>query len=59
MSDQAPVWDEMGDRDPLVTDALEIAVPLSPEEAALHVIGEPSYDDRDMDDLLEHLAVED
>lgn len=58
MSEQSPVWDEMGDRDPLVMDMLEVAVPPSPEEAALHIIGEPSYDDRAFDEVMENLALD-
>jgi hypothetical protein len=51
-----PVWDEMPDRDPLMTDMLEMEDDPSPEESALHMMGEPSYDDRDLDDLMEELA---
>jgi|GEM_PF-6501402 hypothetical protein len=53
---QPPVWDELPDRDPLVTDMLELPDPLSPEEGALHIIGEPSYDEREMDDVMEEIA---
>lgn len=56
MRNQQPVWDELPDRDPLVTDMLEMADPMSPEEGALHIIGEPSYDDREIADVMEELA---
>jgi hypothetical protein len=53
---KVPVWDEMPDRDPLERDALEVPDELGPEENALHVMGEPSYDDREQDDIIERLA---
>jgi hypothetical protein len=56
MSTEYPVWDELGDRDPLCTDRLEVDDPLSAEEAALHIVGEATYDERDQADLLEELA---
>lgn len=52
--------DELPDRDPLVTDLLEVEADLSPEEAALHIVAsEPSYDEHELDDVWEELAVED
>ena len=51
-----PVWDEMPDRDPLERDLLDMPDELGPEETALHLMGEPSYDPRELDDLIEELA---
>lgn len=52
-------WDEMGERDPLVTDLLEVPDAAAPEEAAMHLIGLPAYDAESLDEVIEELAVED
>ena len=54
-----PVWDEMPDRDPLERDMLDMPEELSPEEAALHLVGEPTYDGHEVDDVMVELAIED
>lgn len=52
--------EELPDRDPLVTDLLEVEGDPAPEEAALHIVArEPSYDEHELDDVFEELAVED
>jgi hypothetical protein len=51
-------WDELGDRDPLVTDLLEVEGKLPAEEAAMHLIGMPAYDAVDLEDVMEELAIE-
>jgi hypothetical protein len=51
-------WDEMGDRDPLVTDLLEVPGAPAPEEAAMHLIGLPAFDDVDLDDVFDELPIE-
>jgi hypothetical protein len=51
-------WDELGDRDPLVTDLMEVAEHPAPEEAAMHLIGMPAYDAVSLDELVEELAIE-
>lgn len=53
--------DELPDRDPLVTDPMEMADEPAPEEAALHIVTrEPSYDDEhDRAEVMAELAVDD
>jgi hypothetical protein len=48
----------MGDRDPLVTDLLEVPEAPAPEEAAMHLIGLPAFDAVDLDDVIDELAIE-
>lgn len=57
--DMTRFWDEMGDRDPLVTDLLEVPDEAAPEEAAMHLIGLPAYDADSLAEVFEELAVED
>ncbi len=51
-------WDELGDRDPLEKDRLEVRERPCAEESAMHLIGMPAYEEVDEDELIEELAIE-